>query len=103
MPSKLLKDMRWVYDNPEAEPKSEARRKLQELFRDNFKEFSGRMEALEKTQVRTKSEVLPGPSTRAEGERSEVTDETEQRIEALITRLIAEARDGAPGNRKDDR
>lgn len=45
--SPLLRDMRWVYRNPAAEPKTDAQRELQKLFRDDFAKFMDRLMKLE--------------------------------------------------------
>ncbi len=75
----ILRDMRWVYKNPTAPPKSEGVKALQEIFNDDVGTFMKMYQRLESTF-----------SKREAKEKSEEADPGTERALAHIDRLLNE-------------
>lgn len=85
----LLRDYRWVHENPEAEGGTPFQKSLQQLFKDRPFEFLDRYQRAENAhrsgqgkQSITKADTPSGP-VQAEG-----VDEGVERVEELIERLL---------------
>ena len=50
-PSRILKDLRWAYLNPEEPVATEAKKRLQRLFRDSPKVFIAQLSAAERAHA----------------------------------------------------
>ena len=89
MPSQQLLDVRWVYENPNAEPGTEARRKLQEMFRDKFAEFQNLYDRLERSFA-SGGKAVPAREPPAAVGAQAGEDPGSARVLDLIERLLDE-------------
>lgn len=92
-PTELLRDLRWVYKNPKAKADTEARTKLQQMFRDEPEAFVRMLAGMEKDRRSKKVEASAGESAGKGGGGGGriVRDEGAERVEEMIARLLEEA------------
>jgi hypothetical protein len=87
-PSRILRDLRWVYLNPEASNASEAQKRLQQVFRDNPQVFLAQLNAAERGHAAGGVKV---EQRKAESEKPVDSDPGEERVRAMMEQLLAEA------------
>lgn len=93
-PGRLERDMLWVYKHPEEPTKSMARRRLQEMFKEDTKGFVAQMERMRAQRHMARKALLA--SQEASGEKKEglIKDEPTERVLEILAGLMDEVLEG---------
>lgn len=93
-----LKDMRWVYKNPESPDETASQRSLRKVMTDDFTKFIGMLQQAEKTHESEKAaraKLVAPVEAETKVEATPEDDERDGEVDDLIDRCLAAAVEGA--------